>query len=60
VLFASLDSDPSAQLGIPRPVVLPTTLILDPSGKLTATLLGPQTLESLLRETGQNTDKATD
>ena len=60
VLFASLESDPSAQLGIPRPVVLPTTLIRDPSGKLTATLLGPQTLESLLQETGQNTDKAPD
>lgn len=60
VLFASLESDPSAQLGIPRPVVLPTTLILDRSGKLTATLLGPQTLESLLQETGQSTDETTD
>ena len=26
VTFASLESDPAAQLGIPRPVVLPTTL----------------------------------
>ena len=53
VAFATLDVDPSAQLGIPRPVVLPTTLILDPDGQLTATLVGPQTVESLARATDQ-------
>lgn len=53
VTFALLEADPSAELGIPRPVVLPTTLVLDPQGKLTATLLGPQTLESLAAATGQ-------
>ena len=52
VAFASVE-DPAAQLGMPRPVVLPTTLILDPQGQLVATLLGPQTLESLAAETGQ-------
>lgn len=52
VTFASVD-DPAAQLGTPRPVVLPTTLILDPQGQLVATLLGPQTLESLVQATGQ-------
>ena len=45
--FASLESDPAAQLGIPRPIVLPTTLILNPAGQLITTLVGPQTLESL-------------
>ena len=34
-------------LSMPRPVVLPTTLIVDSSGKVLETLLGPQTLESL-------------
>ena len=46
VTFASV-SDPAAQLGTTRPTVLPTTLIVDPQGRLTDTLLGPQTLESL-------------
>jgi thiol-disulfide isomerase/thioredoxin len=48
VAFASLEADPAAQLGIPRPEVLPTTLIMDPAGQLVATLIGPQTLESLV------------
>ena len=47
VEFASLAADPAAQLGIPRPVVLPTTVILDPTGSVVQTLVGPQTLESL-------------
>ena len=47
VEFSNMAEDPAAQLGIPRPVVLPTTLILDPTGKLTKTLIGPQTLQSL-------------
>jgi thiol-disulfide isomerase/thioredoxin len=55
VAFASLAEDPAAQLGTPRPVVLPTTLILDPAGQLVATLVGPQTLESLAKVTGQAT-----
>jgi thiol-disulfide isomerase/thioredoxin len=46
VTFASV-ADPAAQLGTTRPTVLPTTLIVDPQGRLTDTLLGPQTLESL-------------
>ena len=53
VAFASLEADPAAQLGTTRPVVLPTTLILDPEGQLVATLIGPQTLESLVQATGQ-------
>lgn len=53
VAFASLEADPAAELGISRPVVLPTTLVLDPAGKLVATLLGPQTLEALIEVTDQ-------
>jgi len=55
VAFASLAADPAAQLGTPRPVVLPTTLILDPAGQLVTTLLGPQTLQSLVEATRQTT-----
>ncbi|MDX1735716.1 MAG: TlpA disulfide reductase family protein [Halioglobus sp.] len=46
VQFATVD-DPSAQLGIARPVVLPTTLLVNPQGALVDTLLGPQTHTSL-------------
>lgn len=53
IAFATLPGDPARQLGTPRPVVLPTTLILDPQGQLHATLVGPQTLESLVQATGQ-------
>ncbi|MEP0202437.1 MAG: TlpA disulfide reductase family protein [Halioglobus sp.] len=48
VAFDTLSSDPSEALGIQRPMVLPTTVIIAPSGELHSTLLGPQTLESLL------------
>jgi thiol-disulfide isomerase/thioredoxin len=51
--FASLEQDPAPQLGQTRPVVLPTTFIINPEGKLTDTLLGPQTLESLTQATQQ-------
>ena len=50
--FPLLGVDPAAELGIPRPAVLPTTLILTPDGELDATLVGPQTLASLLAATG--------
>jgi thiol-disulfide isomerase/thioredoxin len=45
--FPILASDPATRLGIARPSVLPTSLLIDPGGKLQATLLGPQTAESL-------------
>ncbi len=57
VAFASLAQDPAAQLGIPRPGVLPTTLVLDTSGALVATLVGPQTLASLAAATNQDPGK---
>ena len=53
VAFPTLSSDPAAQLGVPRPVVLPTSLVLDPEGKLRDTLVGPQTLETLATATDQ-------
>ncbi len=56
IAFPILAEDPAARLGIPRPAVLPTTLILDPQGKLAHTLVGPQTLESLVQAVGQSTD----
>ena len=47
VEFVSLGEDPAALLQTPRPVVLPTTIILNPAGAVVQTLVGPQTLESL-------------
>lgn len=40
-------SDPAAQLGIQRPMGLPTTYVFDPQGKLSTKLEGEQTVESL-------------
>ncbi|MEP5568557.1 MAG: TlpA disulfide reductase family protein [Halioglobus sp.] len=51
--FPTLLEDPSGVLGVALPQVLPTTLILNPDGQLVATLVGPQTLESLALATGQ-------
>jgi thiol-disulfide isomerase/thioredoxin len=53
--FASLEQDPAAELGVPRPVVLPSTLVLDPEGRLVTTLVGPQTLASLEEATVRST-----
>ena len=53
VAFASLEADPAEQLGKARPVVLPTTFIVNPDGELVAELIGPQTLESLVQATAQ-------
>jgi thiol-disulfide isomerase/thioredoxin len=51
VAFPTLDEDPAELLGQPRPSVLPTTLIINPEGELVSSLVGPQTLESLLAAT---------
>ena len=50
IQFPLLATDPGNRLGIARPTVLPTTLILTPEGALATRLIGPQTLESLERE----------
>lgn len=47
ITFPVLAEDPSGTLVFPRPKVLPTTVLFDPSGKLHKTLVGPQTGDSL-------------
>ncbi len=54
VEFAMLSEDPAASLGLPRPIVLPTTIILTPAGQVSQTLIGPQTLASLALATKQS------
>lgn len=49
--FPLLEQDPSAALGISRPAVLPTTLIISPEGELRESLVGPQTLDTILAAT---------
>jgi thiol-disulfide isomerase/thioredoxin len=53
IQFPIVLAEPSSTLGVELPSVLPTTLILNPDGKLVATLVGPQDLESLALATGQ-------
>lgn len=50
--FDVVVEDISGLLGQKKPEVLPTTFILDPEGKLVATLVGPQTLTSLNKALG--------
>ena len=45
--FANIE-DPSRQLGIERPSVLPTTVVITPMGDVAAVLIGPQTSDSIL------------
>ena len=47
IAFDIID-DPAANLNISRPSILPTTLVLSPEGTLVATLVGPQTAESIM------------
>ena len=48
ITFTLLEEDPGPDLGIERPRVLPTTLLVDPSGNVIDTLVGPQTRETLV------------
>jgi thiol-disulfide isomerase/thioredoxin len=43
-----LDTDPAARLGYERPQVLPMTFVIGPDGRLRGTLIGPQTVQTLL------------
>ena len=45
--FPNLSSDPSSELKTNRPIVLPTTMIVDKNLKLRDKLTGPQTIESI-------------
>ena len=53
ITFDIID-DPAAYLNISRPSVLPTTLVLSPEGTLVATLVGPQTAESIMAHIDQD------
>ena len=46
VEIPSIINDPQAELGLPRPEVLPTTYIMQ-AGELKEALVGPQTIDSL-------------
>ena len=46
--FPVLAGNPAIQLGVDTPAVLPTTYIFAPGGELVATLVGPQTEDSIL------------
>ena len=46
--FPTYRRDPSSDFGIKTPEVLPTTLVFNPNREILATLVGPQTKESLL------------
>ena len=43
-----LAQEPGPALGVERPRVLPTTLLVNPAGEVTDTLVGPQTEETVL------------
>ena len=50
--FTVVGLDPATELNITRPVVLPTTYLIDPEGKLAHTLIGPQSYHSLSQLVG--------
>jgi len=50
--FPILLADPGVRWGQGKPSILPTTLVIDPDGNLHATLIGPQTFESLADAVG--------
>jgi len=47
--FPVLEADPRGRWGAELPAVLPSTLIVNPAGKLTQVLVGPQHYEDLIR-----------
>ncbi|MGK0501006.1 MAG: thiol-disulfide isomerase/thioredoxin [Oceanicoccus sp.] len=49
ISFPVLQKNPAALLNIEPPKVLPTTLLINPQGQVTHTLVGPQTEASILR-----------
>ena len=54
--FPVLLEDPAPRWSQERPTVLPTTLVIDPDGKLHEVLVGPQTFESLAEAVGLEPD----
>ncbi|MEM1154006.1 MAG: TlpA disulfide reductase family protein [Pseudomonadota bacterium] len=60
VQFPTLTVDPADTLGVERPMVLPTTFIINPQGELHDTLIGPQTLQTLASATEQALEAKSD
>ena len=52
ITFPVLAEDPYLRLGVEKPTVLPTTVIVGPDGQVASVLVGPQTEESLLAAIG--------
>jgi thiol-disulfide isomerase/thioredoxin len=52
ITFPVYQEDPGDRLGIEMPEVLPTTVLIDPEGKIAGVLVGPQTEASLLSAMG--------
>ncbi|MEM1403290.1 MAG: TlpA disulfide reductase family protein [Pseudomonadota bacterium] len=59
VQFPTLPADPAARLGVERPQVLPTTVIIDPDGEVLQVLIGPQTRETLIAAIGAEAAETT-
>ena len=54
ITFPVYAEDPFRYLGIDKPDVLPSTVIVNPQGEVTQLLLGPQTESSLLAAMGKS------
>lgn len=54
IQYPVLQVNPASIFKLPDITVLPTTFIIDPQGKLVKQLLGPQTAESLEKNTQDN------
>jgi thiol-disulfide isomerase/thioredoxin len=52
ITFPVYQRDPYVRLGIQMPEVLPTTVLIDPEGKVAGVLVGPQTEATLLSAMG--------
>ena len=52
ITFPVYLEDPGAHLGIEMPEVLPTTVLIDPEGRIAGVMVGPQTEASLLSVMG--------
>jgi len=52
ITFPIYLEDPHVLLGIQMPEVLPTTVLMDPEGKIAGVLVGPQTEAALLSAMG--------
>lgn len=56
VAFPTLAVDPGERFGVPTPQVLPTTLVISPTGELAGVLIGPQTSETLIEATAAHSE----